>query len=249
MSERTTMRRLAFTRENYEAWVALRKRQTRRVIVPQPRPATAHPECTATWHDIGDGIWSPCWHTPKRGGDKYCDKGDPIRCPYGAVGGVLAVTEPFRVVEDTSGEHCADMTVNVEYKWGGGGIVETVTVPESHWDKPTSQPSERWHSSRFMPLWAARRFARLESLRVEQVQDISEGDAEAEGVEYVPRDAGFPCWRWHADKPYEGTARAAFAALWDSINAERGYGWSANPLVWVLGVSGPLAQNEEGDDA
>ena len=25
-----------------------------------------------------------------------------------------------------------------------------------------------------------------------------------------------------------------FSKLWDSLNASRGYGWDANPWVWVL---------------
>jgi hypothetical protein len=28
--------------------------------------------------------------------------------------------------------------------------------------------------------------------------------------------------------------RERYAALWDKINAKRGYGWDANPWVWVL---------------
>lgn len=28
--------------------------------------------------------------------------------------------------------------------------------------------------------------------------------------------------------------RALFRGLWDSINKERGYGWDANPWVWVV---------------
>jgi hypothetical protein len=28
--------------------------------------------------------------------------------------------------------------------------------------------------------------------------------------------------------------KAAFAGLWDSINAKRGYGWNTSPYVWVV---------------
>lgn len=37
-------------------------------------------------------------------------------------------------------------------------------------------------------------------------------------------------------KPQEdqGYGPAAFADLWDSINAKRGYGWDGNPWVWVI---------------
>ncbi len=56
-------------------------------------------------------------------------------------------------------------------------------------------------------------------MRVEQVQDISEADALAEGVK---RD------EWLGDPVGE------FAALWESINGPRGFGWDANPWVWVV---------------
>ena len=29
-------------------------------------------------------------------------------------------------------------------------------------------------------------------------------------------------------------AKAQFANLWDSIYSQRGYGWDANPWVWVV---------------
>jgi hypothetical protein len=45
----------------------------------------------------------------------------------------------------------------------------------------------------------------------------------------VHDDEGEP----HPDGPFAG-AREAFAALWDSLNAKRGFGWDANPWVWVL---------------
>lgn len=78
----------------------------------------------------------------------------------------------------------------------------------------------RWKSGRFMPKWAARP-QRLEIVRVgaERIQDISEEDAKAEGV-MTPANA---CY----------SARHNFMILWDKLNAKRGYGWKANPWVWV----------------
>jgi hypothetical protein len=61
------------------------------------------------------------------------------------------------------------------------------------------------------------------AVRVERVQDISEEDARAEGVE------------WHDGSAMDrGKALYAFHCLWDSINAKLGYGWYANPWVWVI---------------
>ena len=85
-----------------------------------------------------------------------------------------------------------------------------------------------------MPRWASRLTLEVTGVRVERVQDISEVDAEAEGIEcFDPdRDASIcriPGGEWEYD-----TARNAFRDLWDSINGARGYGWDANPWVWIV---------------
>jgi len=80
-----------------------------------------------------------------------------------------------------------------------------------------------------MPRWASRLTLELTDVRVERVQDISEDDAIAEGIEVVNRLVVRPDTRTIEQSP-----RAAFSGLWDSINAKRGYGWDANPWVWAL---------------
>ena len=67
----------------------------------------------------------------------------------------------------------------------------------------------------FMPAWAARYFIQITDVSSERLQDITEKDAIAEGVEL-------------------GSARGHFSILWDSINPK--YSWSSNPFVWVYGV-------------
>lgn len=81
-------------------------------------------------------------------------------------------------------------------------------------------PSEwPWKSGRFMPKWAARPL-RLEimNVRAQRVRDISESDAKAEGV--MLNENSYP-------------ARSKFMELWNKLNAKRGYGWKANPWVWI----------------
>jgi hypothetical protein len=71
---------------------------------------------------------------------------------------------------------------------------------------------ERWRPSIHMPRWACRLVLPMVSVRVERVQDITEEDAKAEGVE-----------------PIEGNYREGFREVWQDI-----YGtWDANPWVWV----------------
>jgi hypothetical protein len=73
-----------------------------------------------------------------------------------------------------------------------------------------------------MPRWASRITLEITAVRVERVQDISEGDAKAEGLQ-----------DWYGAEPAV-TNRGRFHAFWDSLNAKRGYEWDANPWAWVI---------------
>lgn len=78
----------------------------------------------------------------------------------------------------------------------------------------------RWCPSTQMPREAARIFLRVTDVRAERLQDITEEQAEAEGVDNYPF-----------------TARGAFFDLWNSTikPADRAiYGWDANPWAWVI---------------
>ena len=76
----------------------------------------------------------------------------------------------------------------------------------------------------FMPRLASRITLEVVSVRVERLQEISEDDAIAEGLQ----------GNVDANRGDKSAAIRAFRAVWDSINAKRGYGWEANPFVWVL---------------
>ena len=86
----------------------------------------------------------------------------------------------------------------------------------------------KWRPSIHMPREAARLFLFVTDVRVERVRDIYVDDAIAEGVwgygRYPDHSQEFP------DLPQ---AAAAFAHLWDSLNAKRGHSWESNPWVWA----------------
>lgn len=82
----------------------------------------------------------------------------------------------------------------------------------------------KWRPSIHMPRWASRITLTVTDVRVERLQDISEADAIAEGC--LDTD-GSPT------QELSGTARGAYAVLWDDLNAERAP-WATNPWVWVI---------------
>lgn len=86
--------------------------------------------------------------------------------------------------------------------------------------------NDRWRPSIHMYRWASRLELEVTDVRVERLQDISEDDATAEGVDAVSL----------ADVPRQATwsRRQDFAHLWDSLNKKRDYGWDTNPWVWVV---------------
>jgi hypothetical protein len=89
-----------------------------------------------------------------------------------------------------------------------------------------------WRSPVFMPRWASRLILVVSHVRVQRLQDISEGDAKAEGVEECA-DGSF---RNYHDAPLHGPwllgARNSFQTLWNSIHGPGA--WAANPWIVAL---------------
>lgn len=91
----------------------------------------------------------------------------------------------------------------------------------------------KWRTSIHMPRWASRITLHVEAVRVERLQDISEADAEAEGVTPAtepPTAAALmtAVGRGAVFMPH----RSAFANLWNSLHGPDA--WDANPEVVVL---------------
>jgi len=84
-----------------------------------------------------------------------------------------------------------------------------------------------WKPSIHMPRKACRLTLKVTNVRLERLHDISEEDAVAEGAaDYLATGQAHEINLMHY-------ARNLFCELWDSINKDRGYGWDANPWVWV----------------
>ena len=96
---------------------------------------------------------------------------------------------------------------------------------------------QKWRPSIHMPRWASRLTLTVTDVRVQRLQDISEDDARAEGVErraVTKLDGSDPQNWWFGNVNGRATAKSAFRDLWDGLNADRAP-WLANP--WVSAVS------------
>lgn len=87
-----------------------------------------------------------------------------------------------------------------------------------------------WKPSIHMPKAAARIFLKVTDVRVERLQDISQEDAEAEGVKID--DDGLSCWNYLKNNWDDFAPEDSFESLWQKINGKT-YPWEANPWVWV----------------
>ena len=77
----------------------------------------------------------------------------------------------------------------------------------------------RWTPSIHMPRWASRITLDVTGVRVERLQDISDADSLAEGVD-----------RTNTSIP--GYAKERYRQRWESINGPGS--WDENPWVWVI---------------
>lgn len=175
-----------------------RKAQTRRAMKIQP-PTEAHQILTVISSTDrkkeGKSHWGVMDETKTR-----ILKSDPryFSCPYGAPGDLLWVRESWGIIDDN-----------------------TVVTGAAAYRATDPMALDKWRPSIHMPRWASRLTLEITDVRVERLQDISEDDAECEGV--TP-----------ATPPEQTGARhkPAFRHLWEDINGEES--WSANPWVWVV---------------
>ena len=160
------------------------------------------------------------------------DIGVGCACPYGKPGDRLWVreaTESYHLPNIITGEPTNGLCGR--YKCDESPVVNEHGFDLVWWHSKPTCPSI------FMPRWASRITLEIVSVRVERVQEISEADAQAEGSERPELSShvlpGCPP-PFNVVHPLTGSLRDGFSLLWDSINAKRGYGWEANPFVWVI---------------
>ncbi len=226
---------ILFSGDMVRAILEGRKTQTRRVVKPQPCEMNV-------WHGaIYDGEIdlkkTPCM--------------EPKKCPYGVPGDRLWVRETWA---DTNGESGP----MISYRAGGDRFLIEESYPVEYskypgctfsmWcgDLRRGAPYHAWRPSIFMPRWASRITLEITGVRVERVQDISEEDAKAEGIEWTdegPLHAHITFLEKGVMTPVGSrdcnisrnfvTSKEAFSCLWDFLS-NPGEKWEDNPWVWVI---------------
>jgi hypothetical protein len=146
-------------------------------------------------------------------------------------GDILWARETWRVTA------VSDRAVFFEYKTGDSLIYET--TDQAFLYKMAGKA--RWQPSIFMPRVAARLFSEVKSVRIERLQEITEEDAMAEGVERIdlfdlkqlPNSLIVPGGAYGKGFIPKKSYKAGFYKIWEELNAKRAYPWESNPWVWV----------------
>jgi hypothetical protein len=160
-------------------------------------------------------------------------------CPKGVPGDRLWVRETWGI----GGARLVDPCVN--YRADGAQLPLIGHASPDTWsivgnrhgvnDADLLKVKEGWRSSRFMFHWASRITLEITDVRVQRLQEISEAEAQAEGIESDTSAFLHAGWRIYGDEQNMTTsATKSFCSLWDSINAAHGFGWNQNPWVWTL---------------
>lgn len=220
MTTRREKRPILFSPPMVRAILAGRKTQTRRIMLPQPRHRVFQSSEDGEWVEYDDCI----------------EPGRLIRCPYGRVGDRLWARERARLIATDDGAPFVSgiregARVRVRYEADGA---------ESDWlPYPTRLGFLRVGQCVANGCYreASRLTLEITGVRVERVQDISEEDAWAEGIQSIRLPLagadGSTVYAAEWPSPVCGdTARSAFTSLWESINGAES--WAANPYVWCI---------------
>lgn len=236
-----TTRPILFSGPMVRALLAGRKTQTRRIVRGVPPPpeltniehAARHPfpyldaycggTCTPE-NPRGMTEWW-CWWTRD---DRPCEQ---FKIGY-APGDLLWVRETLR------------------YNWGHGAWFrdadDTRLLPGETLDTPRP---DRWPMgvcpNLYMPRTLSRLTLEVTGVKIERLQEISEADAKAEGIEFAVRPFGD--WKlipghWDLSENAVATGeqgepppKIKYAHLWNTIHDKPGTRWADNP--WVVAVT------------
>ena len=202
-----------------------RKTVTRRIV----KPVRGYEDCSTCRPDKAAASHSVWWH------GRFENVGVMQDCPYGKRGDRLWVRETWYCnhFEVQKGPYLqpADM-VDLDQAREDGDLVYAADGLT-----PYEQEQPTWKPSIHTPRWVSRILLEITDVRVERLQDISDEQAQAEGI--IPHVRGG--WHWHSHNPQDmddwhqfgfKTPVWAFHDLWVGINGADN--WDANPWAWVV---------------
>lgn len=231
MNKEFKERPILFKAEMVNAILDGSKTQTRRIVKPQPDL-------------VANGIVAR--FTPDD--QKLGRLGEIVNCPFGKVGDQLWVRETFCSSDRNVAGYKADALCGAfGYDGDGNKIFVKHGYILDHSCKQTYQNNfeegwntfglghfgGKWKPSIFMPKWLSRIQLEITNIRIERLNDISEEDAIAEGIERGNK------WlngsrNYYNDNDHHGWQRPvdSYRSLWESINGKGS--WAANPWVWIV---------------
>ncbi|RUJ17966.1 hypothetical protein IPC371_18825 [Pseudomonas aeruginosa] len=221
-AEKPRERPILFNDQMVRAILEGRKTVTRRVMKPQPTPSkdgghnwpcNVHQSMLHVERELQNG--EGCW----------CGLAEAA-CPFGQPGERLWVREAWTIdlLAAYSTEKGYDSEYELRYRTDDASreIHVAPGEPDPYLALYDSQRGD-WRPSIHMPRWASRILLEITAVRIERLQDISDDQAIAEGIDTHPTGFyGNGCI----------TAGGAFLELWESINGDGK--WAANPWVWVV---------------
>jgi hypothetical protein len=172
-------------------------------------------------------------------------------CPYGSIGDILWVREQFgwfgSIISGSYGYVEPEKPRYPPHVLKGGfkrPVVFKADYPKHRFDPNDSG----WKPSIFMPKTACRIWLEITDRRIEILQDITEEDAKAEGINYTGTDE-IGCPIAYEDYLSKGakfkhssitgknnyhrfTAVSSYKSLWEYINGKGS--WAKNHWVWVI---------------
>jgi hypothetical protein len=159
---------------------------------------------------------------PAQGAIWHTRTGDCLACPYGQPGDRLWVRETHRAIWGQSPGYL----IGVDYK----------ADPQEKWERMRDHMGRpKWTPSIHMFREHSRILLEIVSVRVERLNDCSEADALAEGIdadELAERQDSYDIVCKGTGASGRATAQSMYRELWESINDAGS--WTANPWVWVV---------------
>ncbi len=195
-----------------------RKTKTRRALKRQP------PDWVESYTTDSNGgshfFWAAAGDTyPPRRWPNY---NEPLKCHYGRKGGRLWVRETWGLATEIYSKRWRRGTVLFRADHGftiGGTEVDLM----------------KWKPSIHLPRRLCRLELRIKNIHAERLQEITEEDIIAEGVNCIHHGDGAYYYSWERKCPHPKNwicPEACFRDLWDTVNGAGAY--DKNPWVWVI---------------